>query len=1151
MSAELKEKYQIRSDIEHVLSEPEMYIGSVRICEQEELVFESDCFKNEKVHDKICWKVIPFIEGIYKLFDEALSNCLDHFTRSCLSDCPVTSIQITINRETGIISFCNDGSAIDIEVHPDTGIYIPEMIFAHLRTSSNYKKSDKKLVGGKHGLGIKLVNIWSKEMSIDISDSGRGLRYFQEFKNNMSEICVPKITPTRGTKKSSVKISFLPDYKRFGVESLPSETISVLERRIYDLCALTGRKSLSIKYNSRALRVSFKEYVALAGGSKPACLFEGENWSVAALKSSDGFRQISFVNGIFTRKGGLHIDYILKNILSKVGAIIKENSKGTSVRPSLIKNQLSLFVICNVFNPKFIGQSKDFLSGNITDFCEPFNPPEDFYRKIYKFAGEMAKNINALENRAREDEKVDKALKSTNGAKTLQIYGIPSLLDANWAGGSKSRECSLILCEGLSAAVGVISGISSSDRNKYGIYPLRGKMLNIMDKTEESISSNKIINDIKKILGLTSKKVYDDKDIKHLRYGRVIFITDQDLDGQHIKALGLNMFQCLWPSLVKISGFLNFIQTPIIKIFKKSKVKSFYSEREYEEWRRSELDPKSWRVKYYKGLGTSIAKEFKEYLSNPKVVQFIHGGSECDYSFEKIFGKKNADLRKEWLKGYSSDLSAEGEKITYNNFLNKELIHFSKYDCDRSIPNLIDGLKISQRKILFVVFKKGMTREIKVAQLTGIVASESQYHHGEESLGKAIIGMAQNFVGSNNLNYLQPNGQFGSRVSNDTAASTRYIFTSIESLMYLIFRKEDRSVLDYIQCEGKAIEPQFFVPIIPMILVNGALGIGTGFSCEVLPHNPIEIIDIILYFLKHGEYPAREINPYFKGFLGQISRDCNQPGKYYSRGFFERNPDDRRRITVKELPIGTWFLTFKEGLECLIEKGVIESYEDNCTDEIANYNIAFFKEETEDSIFKILKLQNSHSENNMYLFNSKNQLEKYLNVEKIIEEFSIVREKMYEKRKIWQLSEIASGKQIIENKIRYIKLIVSGELPITQRTSEVIKFLIDHKFTPLERSIQSEEKSVTTDFKYLLKMPVDCLCFENVEKLEKELNEICAREENLKNKSVTEMWTAELFELKQELIQAKLESKKSLKKKCLEYSDESDDSEEEKQSHQN
>jgi DNA topoisomerase-2 len=323
-------------------------------------------------------------------------------------------------------------------------------------------------------------------------------------------------------------------------------------------------------------------------------------------------------------------------------------------------------------------------------------------------------------------------------------------------------------------------------------------------------------------------------------------MTDQDLDGSHIKGLGINMFECLWPSLLQITGFIGFMNTPILKATKGTKSLSFYNDNEYEAWKSGD-NGNGWKVKYYKGLGTSTGKEFREYFEHKKIVE-IEVGDKDTQDMDMLFNKKKAEQRKEWLTNYDRDahLDTSLTQITLGNFIHKEIIHFSKYDCDRSIPNLMDGLKVSQRKILFSAFEKNLSTEIKVAQFSGYVSEHSGYHHGEASLNGAIVHMAQDFVGSNNINLLMPNGQFGTRLQGGKdSASERYIFTRLNTLTRFLFKKSDDAILQYLDDDGTPVEPIFYIPIIPLVLVNGAEGIGTGFSTKIPCFNPKVLIQYI------------------------------------------------------------------------------------------------------------------------------------------------------------------------------------------------------------------------------------------------------------------------------------------------------------------
>ena len=760
-------KYQKKTDKQHILDNPDTYIGSVEIVEADEFIYDQESDSIIKAH-------INYNPGLYKLFDEGIVNCRDHVIRmaQAVADekdgvVPVSYIDIGISdsaslesgdaKESGVITMINDGNGIDIAEHPEYKVWIPELIFGHLRTSTNYDKTEKKIVGGKNGFGVKLVFIWSTWGRIETVDNIRGLKYVQEFHNNLDIIDKPIITKVSSKTKPYTKIQFKPDYKRLGLKGLTSDMLKLFKRRIYDIAAVTD-KSIKVKLNSTVIPVkNFQQYVKLIVKDDDMKYEEADpRWEYAVSLAPEGeFYQVSFVNGIYTSKGGKHVEYILNQIIRKLVAYIKLKKK-VDVKPSSIKEQLVLFLRCDIENPAFDSQTKDYMNTPITKFGSACTVSDKFIEKIAKMGV-----MNAA--CAITEVKETKSVKKQDGIKTKNIRGIPKLIDANFAGTAKSAQCSLILCEGDSAKSGIVSGLSKDDRNTIGIYPMKGKMFNVRGESVSRVGDNKEIAEIKQILGLEHGKKYSAEDVNtRLRYGKILFMTDQDLDGSHIKGLGINLFDSEWRSLLEIPNFIGYMNTPILKAHKGTATIEFYNNGEFELWKKTN-DLKGWNIKYYKGLGTSTGKEFKEYFAKKKIVSFESTGEDSCQMIDMVFNKKRSDDRKEWLASYNRELYLDTSKssVTYQEFINNDLIHFSKYDNDRSIPNLVDGLKISQRKILYSAFKKNLTKEIKVAQFSGYVSEHSGYHHGEASLNGAIIGLAQNFVGSNNINLFEPLGQYG------------------------------------------------------------------------------------------------------------------------------------------------------------------------------------------------------------------------------------------------------------------------------------------------------------------------------------------------------------------------------------------------------
>ena len=376
-------KYQKKTDKQHILDNPDTYIGSVEVVESDEFIHNLDS-------QTITKTTIKYNPGLYKLFDEGIVNCRDHVVRmkqpsdeitKCL---PVTYIDIGIS-DDGIITMINDGNGIDIAEHPEYNVWIPELIFGHLRTSTNYDKTEKKIVGGKNGFGFKLVLIWSTWGYVETIDHIRGLKYTQEFHDNLDIIDKPIITKV-GKTKPYTKVQFKPDYKRLGLtDGLTPDMLALFRRRVYDIAAVTD-KSVKVKLNSTIIPVkNFQQYVKQIVGDDEVKFEEAnDRWEYAISLAPEGeFYQVSFVNGIYTSKGGKHVEYIINQIIRKLAAFIKTKKK-IDVKASSIKEQLALFLRCDIENPAFDSQTKDFMNTPIPKFGSTCTVSDKLIEKIAK-----------------------------------------------------------------------------------------------------------------------------------------------------------------------------------------------------------------------------------------------------------------------------------------------------------------------------------------------------------------------------------------------------------------------------------------------------------------------------------------------------------------------------------------------------------------------------------------------------------------------------------------------------------------------------------------------------------------------------------------------------------------------------------------------
>ena len=1124
MSKTMEQKYKKMSQVEHILELPDTYIGSIQKSEMELYTYDN----NDNMMIK---KNISIVPGLFKIYDEILVNANDQYVR--LKNLKTAKNKVTtikVNISDNEISVMNDGDGIDIQLHKEHNVYIPELIFGHLLTSTNYDKDEEKVTGGKNGYGAKLTNIYSLEFTVETVDAYQNKKYIQTWTNNMDAKSKPKIT--KCSTKPYTKITFKPDFKRFGMKQLDNDIKSLMTKRVYDMTACTDRNVSVYLNNNKIDCKEFEKYVNYYIGTKSdkQRVYEkvSDRWEVAvSLSEDDKLEHVSFVNGIYTFKGGKHVDNVTNHIAKKLQVYASTKGikrKKYDVKVNHIKDNMWIFIKSVVVNPSFDSQTKEFLTTPASKFGSKCEVSDKFIEQLSK--------IGIIEKAMKLGEFKDNSNVSKTDGKKKSTIRVPKLDDANWAGTNKSNQCTLILTEGDSAKAFAIAGLSVIGRDKYGVFPLRGKMLNVRDCALKKAAENTEINNIKKILGLqqfnngtNKKKEY--KDTKELRYGSIMILTDQDVDGSHIKGLFINFINTYWPTLTKIPGFIISLATPIVKAKKGKTIKTFYSVSTFEKWEQT-VNIKQWDIKYYKGLGTSTSKEAKECfegVDNKKII-YKWNNETCEDKIKLAFSKSKSDERKDWLKMYDKEKIIEQteKNVEYSTFIDKDLIHFSNYDNERSLPCICDGLKPSQRKIMFSVFKKNLKKGIKVAQLTGYVSEQSCYHHGETSLNEAIINMAQDFVGSNNINLLYPDGQFGTRLQGGKdSGAPRYIWTYMSKITNVLFNPNDLPLLDYNIEEGQIIEPKWYIPILPMILINGGEGIGTGFSTKVPQFNPLEIVNNIRLIINNKN--TFEMKPWFRGFEGKIDySDVNQFGqyKYYTRGIYKKINENKIEIT--ELPIGSWTDDYKEFLDKLVydksvdekikKKQCIQSYTTNCTESKVKFTIKFNKDtlssllknkEKFEAKFGLRDTRNT-SMTNMNLYNSNGRITKYDTVDEILQEFYLIRLSFYTKRREYMLKKIKDELDIYESKIKFIEEFIAGTMKLINEDDDVINEYLD-KNNYLKFSVNEKDDP---SYDYLINMQIRSLTKRKIEELRKLHDKKSTEFEILSNKTDKQLWLDDL-----------------------------------------
>ena len=1117
--------YKKLSHREHILELPDTYIGSIETHEEWRWVLDGT---------RMAHKKIQFNPGFYKLFDEIVVNARDARIRSIGTN-PIKHIDVCVVSTDGVltISVENDGDGIAIAQHPEHKVWVPELIFGHLLTSGNYDKGEEKIVGGKNGYGAKLVNVFSHEFCVETRSPASGQKYKQVWKDHMSKCEKPSVRADKG--KGFVKLTYTPDLSRFvGFE--PTDMINVLKTRTYELAAVCG-KDVKVTWNGEAIASNtFEKFVRLflAEGST-ALAYEmcGPRWEVAAVltrnlyddesgATDEGARAVSFVNGINTKKGGKHVDTVVRQVLGDFCEAAAK--KKVPVKPGQIRDAVVFFVNSTIVNPAFDSQTKESLTTPSAKFGSTF--------KSEKLADGLMKIGLLEEAQAAMEAKSAKDAKKTDGTKRKTLRGFPKLEDALWAGTAKSVDCTLILTEGDSAATSAICGLNVVGRERFGVFPLRGKLLNVKDISQEKFNKNEELTAIKAILGLRQGQKYKDK--TSLRYGRVMVMADQDHDGSHIKGLLMNLFHTEWPGLMQM-GFICSLATPLLKASRRNETVSFYSQGEYDRWRAVTPTASSWHLKYYKGLGTSTKQEAREWFE--KLAEILYDWDETtDNCMSLAFNKKRSDDRKEWLSAYDPgrilDIGAGGH-ISYSRFINDELIHFSNADNIRSLPNILDGFKPSQRKVLFACLKRGLRSEVKVAQLAGYVSEHSAYHHGEASLCGTIVAMAQNFVGSNNINLLVPNGQFGSRLmGGKDSASPRYIFTYLESITDKIYRKEDAGILKHLDDDGMMVEPEHYLPVLPMLLVNGCVGIGTGFSTDIPPYNPTDLLrvlrDRLVGRLSNLQYAG--LKPWWQGFKGDVISGGD--GCWITRGKYTVTSESKT-ITITELPVGVWTKDYKTFLDemCTVDKTkdgskameyafgndgqpLLKSFDDLYTDEEVKFILYFdqdgFEEMKSDlgDFEKRFRLSSSWRTTNMVAFDCESKITRYGSVGAILEAYYVPRLAAYEQRRLKEIERLEADAIEASAKARFIRAVLKGNIDLRGSTdADIVEGM-----KALELPALSGSDSCVDGWDYLLRLRMDRVKASAVTDAETAVAAATDAVASLKGTTASQMWLADLEE---------------------------------------
>lgn len=900
MSAQTANSFTGMTHPEHIYKLSDTYIGS-----DEQIVYKDRVFDFNQM--KMVDKKISIPEGFERIFLEILSNASDHVERSRRSGVDPGEINITMDQYWIVVK--NSGAAFPVNIHK-SGVWTPDFVFGALLTSSNYQEKTKavRTVCGRNGYGAKLTNIYSKRFIVNIGDSGGTedngnirypQKYYQEWSNNFANKTDPIIEPYNGP--AYVEISYLIDFARFGYTCYIDDAFSLFARYVIDVSYAC---KVPVTFNGQRFHyVDPREYIKLYYDTVPEHYIMHYEWPANSdVQKKKGGYQVSkkgdkpyvemiivddprkgrcesFVNGIYTKEGGVHVNEgyqaVGASVLNALNTDKKGNKNTVKLNVGHVKKHLTIFMNCWVDEPKFDRQAKSKFTGPKI----PIAISDSTLRAISKwdFTAGLYADLQAMQiNRSKKSDRNNR-----RGKKKLE-----------WKDANKAKEkgqtvnCVAWLAEGNSAMSYPLKGrdLYPNGNDYIGICPLGGKPLNALKASFMRVVENRIFSDLRTFLGLQEGMDYSiDKNYETLRYGHVVLMCDSDVDGKHITGLVINWFNQQFKALLQ-RGYLMFLRTPIVRVKHQGRTYKFFSLPEYQRFQAEHPDFKQTdsNYNYYKGLGTSEDPEIADDFKQPRVVSLIYDDTAPQY-IRMAFDDKLSDLRKKWIAEWKPYLGIEEfDAIPISQFINHELAEFSAYNVYRAIPGM-DGLKPSQRKCIYAAqIRWGKTfggkKKDKVSQFANFTSAETDYQHGEDSLNKTIIGMAQDFCGSNNIPYFYRHGQFGTReMMGKDAASPRYIHVTAEPILKYIFREDDIPIYVHHEDGNDKMEPYDMYPILPVHMINGACGIGTGHSTFIPCHHPLDLVNWIKTRLNMEVTPY--LLPWYSKFTGKIQVEISKKGE--------------------------------------------------------------------------------------------------------------------------------------------------------------------------------------------------------------------------------------------------------------------------------
>ena len=1147
------------SQLQHAKNKS-MWVGSKKVQTTEMYCLSKDLrFTIEKIKFAPAW---------YKIVDEIVVNAIDQWVNFPKL---VNKIAISFNADNGVITVLNTGPSIGVyETENLNGekMYAPQLIASEFLSGDNLDEDndDARITGGTNGAGLKLTNAFSDYLILTTIDTKVKKHYKQTFRERLTIIDPPIINKTN-EKESFTSIEFLPSYNVFGYDKYDKETMAEdLEKliivRAYQAAAFTkadiyyndvkinipvcdvmSKKQPTTFYNFSFMFLPFPEY----GLYSTKLVSTDENyskfpWEVSVGISDGKFRQISLINGIYVYDGGTHIKHIqnmiVNNLKNNVEKLIKKSQ--TKFNANYIINNLFIFFKGSIVKPEFSSQIKSVLGDPIEKFVS-----YQFKQKDYNDLWNMLEpHIMSLFLDKYKDKKKNRV---TRGA-----INVPKCTDAKFAGHkTKWKDCTMIICEGDSAMGTVHEGLTCKSANLgydyYGTFSIQGVPMNArkevstyQDKTTNEqtfirntkLQKNERLSSLVKVLGLDYEKKYsmDEKgneEFETLRYAKITAAVDQDEDGKgNIFGLLINFFILFWPNLAN-RGYITRFNTPIIRAYPNNKnkyVEEFESLRTYDNWVKDKFDgceekvTSLYTLKYYKGLGShkklEIPSMFKNFENRLCVYQL---DSDAVKKLEAYFGN-DTDLRKIALSTPVTREETVGKLIDITEQLDRDLKSYQRDNILRKLPHLMDGSVPSRRKVIFTarnVFGSSNS-EMKVNAFVNETSKTTHYHHGESSLAGTVTKMAQEFPGARYLPFLRPHGQFGTRSNGGKdSADPRYTFTQLNKKLCLaIFPKDDDFLLKYTFDDGERCEPEFYVPVIPLSIMENMEIPATGWKVKLWARDYKDVIKNVRNLILGKIKKAEPMKIWLKDNVGDIRQ---YKGRDYSVGKYTYIKD-KNIIHVTELPLGKFSASFigeyGEDTSQLCNKPQFKSKpEDRTNDD--GVDITFhltetgwdeikkgYGNDTFDCVEDFMNLKTSLDDNiNMIAVDgSVKEFDKY---EHVIDMWFPVRKQLYMDRIDRHIILTNLMILFLKNIIRFTKS--HQQYNITPKTTmeNVNKILTENKYDTFNASLLTNPKytkiselktliinniSAGTSYEYLIKLSyrdmIECACKKREQQLE-------------------------------------------------------------------